>query len=65
LIQERVSEACVVLLRFPLNFLCLKEEAAVHRLLWQLFHLGKDIEANAQTIRTKSKELKGLKKQQV
>ncbi|CEL57424.1 Structural maintenance of chromosomes protein 1 OS=Schizosaccharomyces pombe (strain 972 / ATCC 24843) GN=psm1 PE=1 SV=2 [Rhizoctonia solani AG-1 IB] len=41
-----------------------REEAAVHRLLWQLFHLGKDIEANAQTIRTKSKELKGLKKQQ-
>ncbi|KAF8680490.1 Structural maintenance of chromosomes protein [Rhizoctonia solani] len=41
-----------------------REEAVVHRLLWQLFHLGKDIESNAQTIRTKSKELKGLKKQQ-
>ncbi|CUA77586.1 Structural maintenance of chromosomes protein 1 [Rhizoctonia solani] len=41
-----------------------REEAIIHRLLWQLFHLGREIEANAQTIRTKSKELKGLKKQQ-
>ncbi|KAG8734029.1 Structural maintenance of chromosomes protein 1 [Ceratobasidium sp. 423] len=41
-----------------------REEAIVHRLLWQLFHLGREIEANAQTVRTESKELKGLKKQQ-
>ncbi|CAE6414576.1 unnamed protein product [Rhizoctonia solani] len=41
-----------------------REEAVIHRLLWQLFHLGKDIETNALSVRTKSKELKGLKKQQ-
>ncbi|QRV91164.1 structural maintenance of chromosomes protein [Ceratobasidium sp. AG-Ba] len=41
-----------------------KENAIVHKLLWQLFHLGREIESNVSTIRGKSKGLKALKKQQ-
>ncbi|QRW05236.1 structural maintenance of chromosomes protein [Ceratobasidium sp. AG-Ba] len=41
-----------------------KENAIIHKLLWQLFHLGREIESNVSTIRGKSKGLKALKKQQ-
>ncbi|KAG8744803.1 Structural maintenance of chromosomes protein 1, partial [Ceratobasidium sp. 428] len=41
-----------------------KENAIVHKFLWQLFHLGREIETNVDAIRAKSKDLKGLKKQQ-
>ncbi|KAG8680426.1 Structural maintenance of chromosomes protein 1, partial [Ceratobasidium sp. 394] len=41
-----------------------RENAIVHKFLWQLFHLGRDIETNVEAIRAKSKDLKGLKKQQ-
>ncbi|KAG9099517.1 Structural maintenance of chromosomes protein 1 [Ceratobasidium sp. 370] len=42
-----------------------RENAIVHKFLWQLFHLGREIETNVEAIRAKSKDLKGLKKQQV